>query len=250
MPFAHNDGVDIYYEVHGTGAPLVMLHGFAAKSFQWHFCGYVEPLQQTHRLILIDTRGHGQSGKPHVRQAYRLENRLDDIRAVLRALEIEHAHFMGYSMGGWLAWAMAVRHAAMVDTLIVGGAHPYAESAAPLQGVDGSDPEAFIHALEQYVGEPVSAHTRAIILQNDLAALAAAAVDREGFARELQKISAPVLLFCGELDQRRQLMQQATAQLKGPELLIVPRATHATGLFAGKALLPEMTKFLDGAGTA
>jgi pimeloyl-ACP methyl ester carboxylesterase len=245
MPFVPNDGIDIYYEVHGAGKPLVLLHGFAAKSFQWHFCGYVEELKESHQLVLIDLRGHGQSGKPHVRAAYSLQKILADIRAVLDALAIRRAHFMGYSMGGWLAYGMAVHHGEMVDSLIIGGAHPYAESLASFDGIDGSDADAFIRALEQFVGESMTSQTRMVILQNDLVALAASANERIGFAAELGHVTQPVLMFAGELDQRLKLMQQAATVLNCRKPITMPGATHASALSAGRTLLPFMREFLE-----
>lgn len=245
MPFATNSDTEIYYEVHGEGKPLVLLHGFVASSFQWHFCGYVDALKKSHRLVLIDLRGHGRSSKPHERTQYSLQCRLADIRAVLKALAISRAHFMGYSMGGWLAYGMAVHHPEMVDSLIIGGAHPYPESLSSFARINGSDPEAFIDALELFVGERATAHARSIILQNDLAALAAAAVDREGFEANLHQISAPILMFVGERDQRRPQMLQAAARLNCLNMLTVPGATHATApLIACKTLVSQMKNFL------
>jgi pimeloyl-ACP methyl ester carboxylesterase len=244
MPFVHNDGIDIYYEIHGEGEPLVLLHGFVASSLQWHRWDYVDELKRSHQLVLIDLRGHGRSEKPHTHDEYTLEKRLADICAVLNALAIERAHFMGYSMGGWLAYGMAVRHGEMVASLMIGGAHPYAESFQSFDGVDGRDADVFVAALEKFSGERISSQFKPVILQNDLVALAAAATDRDGFGSDLHRITQPLLLFAGELDQRLEQIQRAAKVLDCHDLLIVPGANHAGALTGGKILLPSMKKFL------
>jgi pimeloyl-ACP methyl ester carboxylesterase len=111
-------------------------------------------------------------------------------------------------------------------------------------GIDGTDPDAFIAALENFIGETLSREARLFILQNDLAALAAAANDRIGYASQLQRIAAPLMLFVGDGDQRLPLVQKAAAELGAGKLLILPGANHASALFAAHILLPEIKTFL------
>jgi pimeloyl-ACP methyl ester carboxylesterase len=79
--------------------------------------------------------------------------RVSDIVAVLDELGIEKAHYYGYSMGGWIGFGMAKHASDPLRTLIIGGAHPYADKAEPFYGVDGTDPDAFIAAMEKFVGQ-------------------------------------------------------------------------------------------------
>lgn len=245
MPYANNEGVDIYYEVHGAGPPLVLLHGFTAQSSQWSAYGYVDELQRSHQLILIDLRGHGRSAKPHERNAYRLQTRLADIAAVLAELGIGRAHFCGYSMGGWLAFGMALFHPTMVASLIVGGAHPYEEKFDAFNGVDGTDQEAFVAALEQFIGERIGRQARSVILQNDLVALCAAAIDRDSFSSRLSELAAPLFMFVGDRDQRLAPMQRAAAEVDGSALIVLPNLGHATALSARATLMPHIKAFLQ-----
>ncbi|MES2073751.1 MAG: alpha/beta hydrolase [Pseudomonadota bacterium] len=245
MPYASNDGTRIYYEVHGDGEPLVLLHGYTSSSRQWKMLGYVEQLKKSHRVILVDLRGHGLSDKPHDAAAYALEQRLDDIRSVLAELAIARSHFLAYSMGGWLAFGLALYYPQLVASLIIGGAHPYADSLAAFAGVSGAEPEAFLMALESFLGEAISKEARPFILQNDLPALAAAAHDRQGYAEQLNDIKAPLMLFAGEADQRLPLVQRAAAELGAEKLLLLPKANHATALYAAPLLLPEIRDFLQ-----
>ena len=86
------DSVSIAYEDLGCGEPLVLLHGITESRESWHEAGYVEQfLQRKRRLILIDCRGHGQSGKPHDPAAYSGRRRAADIVAVLDRAGIRRA---------------------------------------------------------------------------------------------------------------------------------------------------------------
>jgi pimeloyl-ACP methyl ester carboxylesterase len=244
MAIASNAGVDIYYEVQGAGSPLVLLHGYMSSLALWQVLGYVDALSENHRVIAIDARGHGRSGKPHARTAYALTHRLADILAVLDAVGVTRAHFLGYSMGGWQALGMAVHHPRRVASLVVGGAHPYEESFDAFDDVDGSDPEAFMAALERFLGERIVPQVREAMLHNDLRALVAAATHRTGFDAQLSRIDMPLMLFVGARDQRVAAMKRAASELRRAPPLIVPQATHANTLFFTKSLLPAMQDFL------
>ena len=120
------DGVPIAYEDLGRGEPLVLLHGVTENSECWHEAGYVEQLlRRGRRLILIDCRGHGRSGKPHDPAAYSGRRRAADVIAVLDCAGLQHAALMGHSMGGVVALAAALYHPDRVSALVVNGAHPY-----------------------------------------------------------------------------------------------------------------------------
>ena len=105
MLFADNGGVRIHYKVEGTGPALVLQHGITQCVEDWFECGYVAELRSRYRLILVDARGHGLSDKPHDGPSYALPSRVADVVTVLDAMDIERAHFWGYSMGGLSASA-------------------------------------------------------------------------------------------------------------------------------------------------
>jgi pimeloyl-ACP methyl ester carboxylesterase len=107
MPYSNNQGVRIHYEVEGEGPPLVIQHGFTDSIQTWYELGYVDALKRDNRLILVDARGHGASDKPHEPTAYKPESNVADVVSVLTDLDISRAHFFGYSMGAWIAFAMA-----------------------------------------------------------------------------------------------------------------------------------------------
>lgn len=243
MATINNNGVVIYYEVLGEGEPVVLLHGFTASSAQWQYTGIAGELAKDYQVILVDLRGHGKSDKPHGSEAYSLEHRLSDINAVLDDLHLDRAHLLGYSMGGWLAFGMAAQYPERVSSLIAGGAHPFDESAEPFRHVSGGDPQAFIEALEAFIGETIVDAAKPVVLQNDLVALVAAAVDRQDQSVALGGMTIPMFLFIGEHDQRLVAATRAAEHL-GAELLVLPRVGHAMTLFGGPELIGAIQRFL------
>src|SRR5271170_7187014 len=81
MPKLDRDGVKIYYEVHGSGTPLLLTHGFSSTSAMWQ--GQIEELSKRHKLILWDMRGHGQSDYPTDPSAYSEALTIADMAALL-----------------------------------------------------------------------------------------------------------------------------------------------------------------------
>jgi pimeloyl-ACP methyl ester carboxylesterase len=126
MPFTQNpDGTNIHYEVIGEGPPLVLQHGLLSDLNTWKSRGYVDALQDTFQLILIDSRGHGESDKPDQSEAYELRARITDLATVLNALEINQAHYMGYSMGGWMGYGITIYMPQRFKSLVIGGFGPF-----------------------------------------------------------------------------------------------------------------------------
>lgn len=108
------NGLDMYYEVHGEGPPLVLLHGAYGSAADW--AGLVPTLMQTHQVIALDFQAHGRTSDRDTPITY--EGLADDVAALLDHLKIESATVFGYSMGGGVALQVAVRHPEKVDRLV------------------------------------------------------------------------------------------------------------------------------------
>jgi pimeloyl-ACP methyl ester carboxylesterase len=245
MPFAENNGVKIYFETRGEGNPVVLLHGFTGNLEQWKLAGYISRLEKSYRMILIDQRGHGQSDKPHDAEAYSLDKRLKDVAGVLDYLGIKKVSLFGYSMGGWLAFALAAYFPERVACLVIGGAHPFEDKIDEFSGVDGSDSDIFLQALASFIGEEIAPELQPIVLQNDLVAVSAAAQPRESLEKYLPSIKAPCLLFAGENDKRSEKIKLCAEKLPNANLLVVPLAGHATALFKVDVVLSVVKSFLE-----
>lgn len=122
MPNVQSNGVRIHYEVAGDGPPLLLLHGLGASgNLNWRLPGWVDELRSTHRLILVDHRGHGQSGKPHDAGGYSIPLMAGDALAVLGAAGIQRAAVMGYSMGSMVALELLLNSPDRFSAAVLGG---------------------------------------------------------------------------------------------------------------------------------
>ena len=123
--FTAADGVSIAYDDTGPAdaAPLLLIHGFSSNRQEaWKRTGWYAALaQRGQRLIALDLRGHGASGKPHDPAAYARETMLADITGLLDHLGVEWANVFGYSMGARLALSLAIGARERVGYLILGG---------------------------------------------------------------------------------------------------------------------------------
>lgn len=119
--YASLPGIDVSFEDHGTGAPLVLLHGGAqtpALSF-----GALMPLLTPHRRVIpIELQGHGRTADPEGREIT-LARMADDVVGVLDHLGLERADVLGFSWGGLVALETALRHPARVDRLVLAAVH-------------------------------------------------------------------------------------------------------------------------------
>jgi pimeloyl-ACP methyl ester carboxylesterase len=116
--YAPVNDLSMYYEVHGSGAPLILLHG------AYMTVGLMEPLLSglaaTRQVIAVEQQGHGRTAD--VDRPITYEQMADDTAGLLRHLEIERADIVGYSMGGGVALQLAIRHPDVVRKLVVASA--------------------------------------------------------------------------------------------------------------------------------
>jgi pimeloyl-ACP methyl ester carboxylesterase len=111
-----------------------LLHGGGKDLNSWREFGFAEGLRNDYRLVLIDERGCGKSGKPIDSELYNTEYRVGDVTAVLDDLNVKSAHLLGYSYGGRIAMECAKVVPLRVVSLIIGGMGPQGKSS------DGSNP--------------------------------------------------------------------------------------------------------------
>jgi len=116
------DGVRLACHVAGTGAPVVLVHGYASSLDQnWHSTGWIDRLaREGFRVVSFDCRGHGLSDKPHQPERYG-DRMVDDILAVMEACAVEDAFLMGYSMGAMLTVAFLMRYPQRVRRVVAAG---------------------------------------------------------------------------------------------------------------------------------
>jgi pimeloyl-ACP methyl ester carboxylesterase len=116
MPITTANGIDLYYEVHGEGEPLLLIMGLSLSSKSWFRT--IPALSKQYKVIVFDNRGVGVSGKPN--SPYSIELMADDAKAVLDAAGVESAHIYGISMGGMIAQRLALKYPEVIRSLILG----------------------------------------------------------------------------------------------------------------------------------
>ncbi len=115
--YATVNGLHMYYEIHGTGKPLVLIHG-AASTIQTTFGRILPALVKNHKVIGVELQAHGHSDNRDGRQIT-FEQDADDVAELLRQLGIDNADIFGFSNGGTTALQIAMRHPALVNKLIL-----------------------------------------------------------------------------------------------------------------------------------
>jgi len=246
MPKAKNGDISIYYEVVGSGPPLILHHGLGGWGGAWREPDYVGALENDYKLILMDARGHGKSDKPHDPESYHMENRAGDVTAVLDDLGISKTHYLGYSYGGRIGFEVAKCAPERVLSLIIGGAGAKGrnpDTPNPTRQLLEAGPEAAVAMFEQ--AGPISDEFKAGLRANDYQALLAIidspSLDLEG---DMPKMTMPFLLYAGENDPAFGAMQEAGKMLPHATFISLPGIDHLRGLMEINLVLPHIKKFL------
>lgn len=118
MPKVGVDGIEMYYEVHGNGFPLVLISGYGGSSEGWDMLApKVKELSRHYRVVTFDNRGTGRSSTPE--GDYSIKTMADDVARLLDCLGMSKAHILGESMGGMIAQELAINNPKKVNGLIL-----------------------------------------------------------------------------------------------------------------------------------
>ncbi len=206
MPYVLSDGVKIRYIDEGVGPAIVLIHGFASSiEGNWRATGVIDALVRSgRRVVAIDCRGHGGSEKPHEPQRYGGSAMIDDVIRVLEVARVPYADLMGYSMGGFLAASLLVRHPQRFRSAILAGVGDMVERGGPDPERSRRIAEALAAPSLEAVADPLGRQFRRFAERsgNDLLALAALQrSQRDGFSPEaLAQVRVPVLVLVGRDD--------------------------------------------------
>jgi pimeloyl-ACP methyl ester carboxylesterase len=256
MPFAKNGDVQIYYEVEGRGPPLVIMHGAVGSIQLWRHLGLVQALMDDYRLILIDTRGHGLSDKPHDPAAYAVASLVGDVVAVLDDLRIARAHYFGYSMGGMIGLGIPKHAPDRFYSLILGGTGLPVERDPQLPSnvleafncTSGMGP--FLITMEAMFGKWWTPEVQAIAESNDLDALSALLTAEEGILSTgledvLPNVTIPCLFYVGEGNEDEFVkVKEIARRVPNSTFVSLPNLDHPGAGCRTDLVLPHVRRFL------
>lgn len=253
--YAPVNGLKMYYEVHGSGEPVVLLHG-AFMTITNNWAGWIGELSKTRKVIAVEMQGHGRTAD--IPRELNSENLADDVAALLRYLKISRADLIGYSMGGGVAMQVAVRHPDQVRRVVV---------ISSTFRRDGMVQEALdaIPKLtaEAFKGSPIEAEYKRLSPIPDQFSkfvermVAADSKGNDLSADQLQSTTAPMFFIHGDADGIRlehvaEMFRRKGGEIHGDlrprsasRLAILPNTTHVTLMQRISIIVPMVNDFLD-----
>ncbi len=254
--YASVNGVDLYYEMHGTGTPLILLHGgFGTLET---FNAVAPTLALNHQVIGVDLYGHGRTALTS--RPLRFEHMADDISGLIQHLGLGKADVLGYSLGGAVALQTAIRHPEQVNKLVVisspfkrTGWHPEMQT-----GMSSIAPEFFVGTLlhDVYMKSAPKPEDFSRFVTNMREAMS----QNYDWTEQVSALKMPTLIIAGDSDGLPPSHAVAFFTLLGgglkdagwngehlipSQLAILPRTTHYDIVSRADLLLPVLAPFLS-----
>jgi pimeloyl-ACP methyl ester carboxylesterase len=252
--YADVNGLKMYYEVYGKGKPIVLLHG-SYMNIPMNWSHIIPLLTKDRKVIVAEMQGHGRTRD--ISREFSYEGMADDVSGLLKHLKIESSDILGYSMGGGVAFQVAVRHPEQVRRLVVlSGTYAH----------DGWWPEVeasfATFTPEMFIGTPIQKQYDS--LGNDPAHFPefvekVISIDLKPYdwSKEVKNIQAPIFMAIGDADGVRYEHALELFRAKGggkmgdidglpqSRLAIIPGTTHIGMMQRTDWLIPMITDFLD-----
>ena len=256
--YAPVNGLKLYYEIHGTGEPLILLHGGVGATEM--FNPILPLLSNTRRVIAVDLQAHGRTAD--IDRPLTMEAMADDIAALIKHLGIEKADVMGYSLGGGVALRTAIQHPGAVRKLVVvstafkrDGWYPESVAGMAQMGPGAAEPMKQTPMYQMYARIAPKPEDWPVLLTK-LGELLRKDYD---WSKDVAAIQAPTLLVFGDADAVRTEHAVQFFELLGggkkdggwdgsgmsnARLAILPGLTHYS-IFSSPMLATAVTPFLD-----
>lgn len=252
-----SDGVQIKYIDVGKGTPVVLVHGFAASALT-NWARVIPELAREHRVIALDNRGHGGSGKPMGEENYG-DAMIEDIVRLLNHLYVKKAHIVGYSMGGYITAKMVTMHPDRMLSATIAGAGWGKEKSireATLDELANSiDQKHSVAPLLKKLnpGDKALPNIEAkvvdffIMFSNEPDALACVARGMKQHTvtqEQIEAIDIPVQLIVGSEDPIRKAAEAWVAIRPDHECIVIDGSNHATTI-ARPEFVDAIERFID-----
>ena len=264
MPTIRINDVNIYYESHGSGFPLVFAYGLGGNTGMW--TGQIEAFAQHYRFIVWDPRGHGRSESPLRREQYGIQLSVADLHGLLNHLDVEKAYVGGLSMGGGIAARFAVAHPERVAALLIidsasaSGLPKTAGMVAMRQKTIELAETKDMEAVADYVIETnpnlktqadvsPEAHLRLRRMFLELNPIGYAntirvLLEEDSPTGQLSTITMPALVLVGEDDPALEAARLTHHKILGSQLVVLPQAGHLSNLDQPEAFNSSVLAFL------
>ena len=253
--YATVNDLRMYYEVHDSGDPVVLLHG-AFMTITNNWTGWIGELSKTRKVIAIEMQGHGRTAD--TARDITDENLADDVAALLEQLKIPRADLIGYSMGGAVAMQCAIRHPDKVRKVVIISSY-FRRDGVVKEALDAI-PKL---TADDFKGSPIEAEYKKLSPTPDefpnfvKRLLATASRGHDISADQLKATTAPMFFIHGDADGVRLEHISEMYRLKGGEihgdmrsrsasrLAILPNTTHVTLMDRRSVIIPMVNDFLD-----
>lgn len=252
--YAPVNGIKVYYEIYGEGKPLVLLHG-AYMTINLNWAQLIPELAKTRKVIALEMQGHGHTA--YSDRAMSIPAFASDVAGVMKHLKIDSADVAGYSLGGSIAYQLAIQNPELVKKLIIISSTYKSDGWQPeVRNVfQMVRPEFFdatpLHA--EYVKvAPDTANWHTFV--GKMIVLAKQSFDLGD--ENIKKIKSPVLIICGDndgidktvlIDTYKMLGGAVVADMAGvpkSQLSIIPGQGHVTVMMQTAAILSNLNSFL------
>lgn len=249
MATLNRDGVNLYFETHGSGPGLLLSHGFSATSQMWQ--GQIEALSKDHTLILWDMRGHGQSDAPSDDAAYSEALTTADMAALLDHHDLPSAIIGGLSLGGYMSLAFQVDFPERVDALLIIDTGPgYKNDAARAAWNEQAKASAANIEAEGLAALSGGSRERSAATHRDLNGLVMAGRNMltqhsPRVIQSLPEIRVPTIVVAGAEDEPfLAATDYMAAKIPGAEKVIIANGGHAVNIDQPDAFNTAICGFL------
>ena len=238
------DGVKLYYEIHGQGPPVVLLHGGTA-TIQYSFSQQIDLLARSHTVIGIEQMGHGHSPDIAGRD-FSYEEMTEDTAALLNQLQIKSADVIGWSDGGQIALRLAAFHPELVRRVVASGVG-FGTSPASRQAVENTPDARWPREFRDgYRSTSPDGDGHWPIVWRKACLMWAR--PSWGFTEaDLHRIKARALIIAGDRDiVSASVTRRVAKAIPGAQVRILPDSDHWTFQRRAGLMNPLLVEFLDG----
>ena len=231
--YANVNGINMYYEIHGTGKPLVLLHG-GGSTIYTSFARILPALAKTHQVIAVELQAHGHTGDRNAPETFTQD--ADDVAELLRQLNIPKADVFGFSNGGQTCLELAIRHPDRVNKLIIASAF-YKRDGVPAGFWKGFDNPKFSDMPQIYKDEYLKIKDEAALMNMFNKDVQRMFLFKDWKKEDIASIQAPALVVIGDRDLPTPEHAAEMARLMPHGRLAILPGGH--GEYFGEAFFPD-----------